>query len=303
MLSICIPIYNFDVSDLVNSLQKQAKLLKILVEVLLIDDCSQQEYQEKNKELNKLPFVKYEQVSKNLGRSKIRNLFVEKAQFPFLLFIDCDMKVVDNRFLERYSSFCIQENKEIVVCGGLAYEQKEPNDEYLLRWKYGHNREVRELAIRQENPNQSFMSSNFLISKSLFLKLQFDETLTQYGHEDTLFGLELNKHNIQIIQIDNPLYHLGIETNEIFVAKTEKGVENLYKLYLRFQDDSDFINHIQLLKVYHKIKILQFPLKLAFSLIQKALYHNLTKGSKNLRCFDIYKLGMLLKAKGKINKR
>ena len=126
--------------------------------------------------------------------------------------------------------------------------------------------------------------------------MKFDESLTQYGHEDTLLGIELSNQGIQIKHIDNPLYHLGIESNEIFLEKTVKGIENLYKLSIRFSSNSSFIQNIQLLKYYHFLKKykLTFLVKIGFLLIKKTLYRNLTKGNKNLRFFDLYKLGKMV---------
>lgn len=298
MLSICIPVYNFKVIELVKSLEKQAQLLSVSVEILVIDDGSSHEFCLQNKVINTLSLVKYIELNQNIGRSKIRNLFIQKSQYPFLLFIDCDMKMVDDQFLQRYVSFCTS-TTQVVVCGGLAYEQQKPSTEYELRWKYGHYREVRNVEERLQNPNHSFMSSNFLVSKNIFQKLKFDESLTEYGHEDTLFGLELTNHNIQIIHIQNPLYHLGIETNEVFLRKTEKGIKNLYKLYLRFCDQPIFIQSIQLLKYYNILKKykLVFLIKLCFYFFSKILYRNLTKGSKSLFLFDLYKLGVLVSLK------
>ncbi len=301
MLSICIPTYNYDIIELVNSLQKQAEsLTKQPIEILVIDDCSNDNFQTKNRGVQDLYLVHYEELSQNIGRSKIRNLFIQKSQYPFLLFIDCDMKMVDDQFLERYISFCTS-STEIIVCGGLAYEVNKPDTTYELRWKYGHYREVRNVKERLKNPNYSFMTSNFLIAKSIFQKLQFNESITEYGHEDTLFGLELANQGIQITHIHNPLYHLGIETNEVFLEKTEQGIKNLNKLYQHFQHQPDFVQQIALLKAYHKLKSfhIHFFFKIAFLLFEKILYRNLTKGSKSLLLFDLYKLGILLKVKSK----
>ena len=75
------------------------------------------------------------------------------------------------------------------------------------------------------------MTNNFLLPASVFHSIRFDERLLQYGHEDTLFGMELRQRNIPIRHLDNPLVHIGLEPAESFLDKTRKGVCNLAFLY------------------------------------------------------------------------
>ena len=65
-----------------------------------------------------------------------------------------------------------------------------------------------------KNPYHSFKSNNFLIRKSIFSKIRFNENITSYGHEDTQLSLEFKKNKIKILQIDNVVYHDGIENNK-----------------------------------------------------------------------------------------
>mgnify|MGYP000465830659 CR=1 FL=1 len=69
-----------------------------------------------------------------------------------------------------------------------------------------------------------------LISKSLFQQLKFNESISEYGHEDTLFGIELQTKNIPINHILNPVVHLGLENEAIFLNKQEKAIQNLVLL-------------------------------------------------------------------------
>ena len=47
-----------------------------------------------------------------------------------------------------------------------------------------------------------------------------------YGHEDTLFAMELKRHGFAVTHIDNPLEHIGIEPVEEFLRKSANGVTN-----------------------------------------------------------------------------
>ncbi|HEY0261442.1 MAG TPA: glycosyltransferase family 2 protein, partial [Chitinophagales bacterium] len=225
MISICIPVYNFDVSRLINELVKQASELNVESEIILIDDCSQK-FKEKNRYFDKLSSrIHFYELSENIGRARIRNLFLDYAKFDYLLFLDCDSLVEKNDFLATYFEVIKQES--LVVCGGRVYPKERPERAKLLRWKYGVFRESQTAEVRKLNPNKSFMTNNFLIHKSVFQQIKFDERIRQYGHEDTLFGLALQKKNITITHIENPIVNGDIETNSEFLRKTKESIVSL----------------------------------------------------------------------------
>jgi len=185
MISVCIPVKDFDITPLLNTLSKQAK--EINAEIIVIDDASAI-LKEKNRETaEKLDNVKYIELEKNIGRSKIRNLFLKYANFDYLLFLDCDSIVSSPKFLKKYAEI-IEKEKPEVVCGGRIYGEKPKAKENQLRWKYSIKYETKPAHIRELTPSESFMTNNFLIRKDILDKIRFNEDLTKYGHEDTLFG-------------------------------------------------------------------------------------------------------------------
>lgn len=84
MLSICIPVYNVDVTKLVFDLHTQIQELNESIEIVLIDDSSELEIKVKNRLLKE--YCKIIELETNVGRSKIRNLFVSQCKHPSLLF-------------------------------------------------------------------------------------------------------------------------------------------------------------------------------------------------------------------------
>ena len=102
MISICIPIYNFNVVDLIITINNQGEKSKKPYEVICIDDGSNKETLKLNAEIDSHKAVKYLILKKNIGRSKIRNLFLENANYENLLFIDCDCSIQSENFLEKY---------------------------------------------------------------------------------------------------------------------------------------------------------------------------------------------------------
>lgn len=293
MISICIPIYNYDVRQLVYTLHKQATELMISFEIVLIDDASEKSFQNKNKELSSLPNLIYKEQDQNLGRVGIRNKLAEKAKYQYLIFMDCDAKVCLNNFVKRYVEVC---SPEVVCVGGNKYTNTPPDGKYYLHWLYGSMREAIDVHTRNKNPNASFKTFNFLIDKNIFEKVRFEDKLTRYGHEDTLFGIELLKNNIKVIHIDNPLIHIGLESSPVFIEKTEESLNNLIKISSWYQDKELLINSIRLLKA--KQNIAKYCLSGCFIIFhrffRKAILRNLLGKHPKLFYFDLYKLSYLI---------
>jgi GT2 family glycosyltransferase len=295
MLSICIPIYNYDVSRLVRELYRQAENSGHPFEILLMDDASKEVFRRENQAID-LKSVRYIQLNENIGRSKIRNLLAKEAQFPCLLFMDCDSAVASPLYIESYTCFF---ESQTVCCGGRMYENKEPADSTWLRWKYGVERECASATERKKNPNAGFQTNNFLIHKCLFEKVKFNEDLAGYGHEDTLFGLELMGHGVTIQHIDNQLIHIGLESASDFIEKTVNGMKNLYKIELLLREKyPEYINHSRLTKsklFLQKYHLSGLVSKL-FNLMQHPMKNHLLKKKPSLLIFDLYRLGLLISA-------
>jgi len=292
MLSICIPVYNYDVSRLVQDLHLQSEKAGYPFEILLMDDASDEIFRKKNQAID-LEAVHYVQLNENIGRAKIRNRLAEKAKFPCLLFMDCDSAVASSLYIENYSHFF---DSQIVCCGGRIYENKAPADSTYLRWKYGVERECASAAERSKNPNAGFQTNNFLIQKKVFEKVKFNESLDGYGHEDTLFGLELLGQGIIIRHIDNPLVHLGLESASDFLEKTANGITNLHKVELLLRDKyPQYLEHSRLMRselFLQRFHLSGFVSKL-FNILHQRMKNNLLSKKPSLTVFDLYRLGLL----------
>lgn len=292
MISICIPIYNFDVTQLVRELHHQAILLGVPFQILLIDDASKDEFRTPNKSLATLQYVDYFQLEKNLGRTGIRNLLAERASYPYLLFMDCDSKIKHGDYLKRYLPFC---NSGIICSGGREYLEKPQDKRLIFHWTVGVKKEVVDAETRAKTPNKSFMSCNFLIDKKIFRTVKFDERLKGYCNEDTLFGIELDRNGIRIQHIDNPLYHIGLEPAEEFLTKIENGLRNLHKIDRILDHDALFINSVTVMRAYSKLKKHKLAPFVAFSflILRNAVKRNLLGKHPNMKLFDYYKMGYL----------
>lgn len=296
MISILIPVYNYSIQKLVHDLHAQALRLPCAFEILIADDCSQTNFVEHNKGITSLSGVSFFELSTNVGRAKIRNYLAQQAQYPYLLYMDCDAEIMNDAFLAKYIDMC---KGAVVVCGGTAYDTVQPQSEFLLRWRYGNQREQTLAELRNLRPNASFSTFNFLISKSILTHIPFNEGIREYGHEDTLLGFDLQKHAYTIFHINNQLIHKGLDENAVFVEKTKRAVEGLYNLLQNPKIDRAFFNDISLARIYNTIckYRLRKLVKLLYAISSKFIESWLHKGTAPMWIFDLYKLGYLCSLK------
>jgi glycosyltransferase involved in cell wall biosynthesis len=289
MLSILIPTYNYNIVKLAKDLHHQALEQLIDFEIIIMEDGSSL-YVDGNCEIKKLSNCQYILLEDNIGRSAIRNKLADYAKFEHLLFMDCDAEVCSLKFIEKYLGFC---NEECVVIGGTAYDPNEHNPNFSLRLKYGRMREARTALERTKN---NFSTFNFLISKSIFNRVRFDEDIRGYGHEDMLFGHQIHQLGYEFIQIDNPLIHRGLDDNSTFIRKTEEGTKNLFLLY-QTGSYPYLTEESKLLRIFSKIKKMGlvglFALK--FDTTKKMFRILLCRKSPSLFLYDFYKILFLCK--------
>ena len=290
MISVLIPIYNYNSTKLVVSIHQQLELLSVKYEILCIDDASTK-YIIENAIIKDLFNTKLFTLKENIGRSKIRNLLVEKAKFNWLLFLDADVYPKDNLFVKNYIN-CIESKNELVFCGGICYNEQKPSNDKLLRWIYGKKREEISADYRSEKPYQFVSGANFLINKTIFNTINFNVNIVEYGYEDVLFVEDLKINKVKISHIDNQVFHLGIESSLVFLNKTKEAISNLLNISSNKILKGD---NLKLLKTYKKLKsnILCWLIGGGFYLFKKVFEANLLSKKPSLFVFDLYKLGYL----------
>lgn len=287
MLSILIPIYNHSVYDLVSKLSALSVNEGIEFEIICIDDASQ-EYFSENEQIVALPGVNYSKLTANIGRSALRNLLASKAQYDYLLFIDTDMKVPNDQYLKNYID---QIGTCDVVYGGLINEENVKSNKYVLRWKYGNKREALAPEIREQDKYFSVKTCNLFIKKDIFDEVKFNENLREYGHEDTLFSVELQRKKFHIKHIKNPLIHLGIERSDIFLNKVELSSKNLAiisKEYLSVEEN-DQLRLIYFYRRLNKMGVMPI-LSMLYRVLENRIVRNLLSENPSMLFLDYFKL-------------
>jgi hypothetical protein len=159
---------------------------------------------------------------------------VRDAQGTFCILLDVDAKV-PNDYLLRYHQYLQYpdhaQNEDLVLVGGRQYSATEPKDrDLVLHWWYGHQRESDALSPPADQDWLGFHSNNFLASRALLLAHPFPESVAGYGHEDTLWGQQFIDSEIRIRRVKNPVVHLGLEPNDVFLRKQQQAIRNLHCL-------------------------------------------------------------------------
>ncbi|MBQ3629029.1 MAG: glycosyltransferase family 2 protein [Bacteroidaceae bacterium] len=284
-LSILIPAYNYDCTQLVRALYEQAINLTIDFEIIVADDASTNAATERqNAEIGKMPHCQYIRLKENHGRAAIRNFLAEKAKYDNLMFMDCDGKVVYLHFLSAYMK-AIEDHD--VVCGGMMHPLDMVLKNNNLRYQYEVRSEKMLKADKlNADPKARFISFCFVIKKKVFDDVKFDESFTDYGYEDVLFGMQIKQKGYKIFFIDNPLQNEDIESNPVFVEKTEEALRTLKKHEALFGDN------VRLLRTVHRLKQTGTSgiVNLFGKMLRGSFRKNLCGKSPSVGLFNWYKL-------------
>jgi len=292
MLSILIPTYNYNAFPLVAELHNQCMDCGISFEILCLDDASRY-YSLENQKINNLSNCQYFINDKNLGRTSTRNKLSDKANYNWLLFLDADVIPVYSNFIKNYISHI--DSKYKAIFGGYRYQNTISELESEFRYKYGKNREEKSALERNLTPYKYIFSGNFLILKKTFIETNFKEEGNYYGM-DIFFSYQLYIKKIKILHIENPIYHLGLETNKIFFEKSLKAVESRKHFLINYPEIekiSPLVKKYKTIKQYHLLP----AAILFFKILEPFLKRSILSKKPNLFCFDIYRLGYLCSLK------
>jgi glycosyltransferase involved in cell wall biosynthesis len=289
MISFLIACYEQDIRALVQSIHLQGKQRPEAFEIIAHDNGPDPSIHEMlQREFQELEGVRFEAGKSSPSRSASRNWLASQAQFPYLVFLDGDSAPPDTRYVDRYFDLLPTDS---VWVGGTAYRQEAPEKGRRLRWVYGRAREERSARSRSSAREYGFSSFNFLIPASLFRSVQFKESIMDYGHEDTLFGVELADQGIHLSHCDNPLLHEGLDEDAVFLEKTRTGIHTLLQLI----QEGTLKKGTRLYERYRRIqKFGLAPLyKLLFGMLRGAWERNLKSARPSLILFDLWRLGVL----------
>lgn len=282
-ISILIPTYNSICVALVSDLQRQAEALGISFEIIVADDGSTDASSVlANRAINHLgPNCRYIERQENAGRAAIRNILAAESQYLWLLFVDSDMVVCREDYLEKYAS----STSDTIVYGGVSIGPLQAGNLRSMYEKAAEHEYT--LERRQQAPYQDFHTANFLVRRDIMLQYPFDLRFRHYGYEDVFFGKQMQTHDIPILHIDNPVSFERFENNKDFVSKTEEGLRTLCLFRKELEGYS------RLLDVFHNTYLIRFLFRIWHKLFASWERENLTGTRPSLLVFKLYKIGYL----------
>lgn len=290
-ISVCIPVYNFDVKNLIIALRTEIQINQIDAEIILIDDASDENFNEIYKEASAYA-DQFIFLEKNVGRSRIRNLFLKHTKGDYLLFLDCDVKINNINFLKNYLQEITQNREVEVIYGNFKIDSSYSK---TLRNRYSIEREI--FSGDKTSDFSVFKTVNFIIQRETFQKFLFDETLIHYGYEDYVFAKKMELNDVKFSALNNPVIHVDDTSNEVFLVKTETAMNSLFQLSQNAENEK-YIKDIKVFSIAKKMKNLGFNklfVVLYERFIRNMILKNLLSENPKIKYLDIYKLALLLK--------
>ena len=291
MLSILLPVYNYNCVALVTELHRQCVECKVDFEIIVADDGSlsapsvsnatSHRLVEANKTITTLPHVRYIIREKNVGRSAIRNFLVTQAKGDRLLFIDGDLSLDNPSFIRNY----LQTDGDVVV-GGIKIGGNPDQWKGNLRYRYECESEaINTIESRQSHPYQH-LATNILVYLSVLGEQPYDEQINHYGYEDVLLGKRFQQQQVAVKHINNPVLFCDFEDNASYLAKTEEALRTLFafrnelKGYSRLLDKADQIERLHLISLF----------SFAYKFLSSPIKNNLLGNKPSVFWFNVYKL-------------
>ena len=288
-LSILIPTFNEECLTQVTELQHHAASIDGLqYEILVSDDASTNvEVVQKNEQINLLDHCQMFRQSTNRGRAANRNFLAMQAHYDWLLFLDCNVNLPHEHFINNY----LQIEAADIVCGGVTIKEDTLLASTNLRYKYEQKIAPKHTAQqRQMHPYQSFRTTNFMARRETIISHPFDETIDRYGYEDVLFGKRLCDAQIEIQHIDNPVILTHFESNEKYVSKIEDAMHTLHDLQNDLSEYSPLLSTANRLK---KMGLLPWA-RSVFRKTSKTMRAKLVCDKPRISWLNPYKLGYFL---------
>lgn len=290
MISVLIPTYNYVCYTLACDLHRQLSVYGGEYEIIVAEDGSDdQETITENDKVTMLPGCVHLVRKENIGRARIINYLVREAKGEWCIIMDSDAEVVSDDYIRKYAG-CMTDGADVFV-GDLVNPDSLPQADATLRYKYEKAAErFRTAEFRNHHPFERFCTFNFMARRDTLLEVPFDERCTEYGYEDTLMGLELKRHGKRVSHIDNPLRHLGFDSNAVFLRKTETALHTLKKI------EGSLLPYTGMGRLVLRIRAVHLTalVKVIYRLARPLLRYNLLGNRPDLTSFSFYKLGYFL---------
>ncbi len=286
-LSILIPVYNDVCVDIVKRLsqlcERRARQYQdFRYEIIVADDASPNtKTVADNRAINAMRNCRFVVKETNSGSAATRNFLAREGRYHWLLFLDCDMQISSDSFIDLY----MDSSEEGVINGGIAIGE---GPQHNLRYRYEKSCEQQHTAHRrQQRPYHCFRSTNFLIEREIILSHPFDERFLKSGYEDVMFGRQMKEAKVPVHHIENPTLMTDFEENGAYMDKIDRSLHTLHRFRHELRGYSGLITaekniHLEIVKSMIRL----------FHRLLGPLERRLLCGKYfNIRLFNMYRLG------------
>ena len=232
-ISIAIPCYRHDCSDLIDTLARCRQ--SSLAEIIVYDDGARDHgllaKLEENAG-NARAAIRIVSAWNNRGPAAARNAAAIHARSEWVVFLDADMAPEGPDFIEAWLDAADRLEEPAVVVGGQSLRFASKARKFgLHRW---HQLEEECLSADRRNqaPAQHVSCSNVLVHKAIMDVCPFDEGFTGWGWEDADWGLRVQRR-FPVHHVDNNATHLGLEDDKTLIARYARGSANFARLAAR----------------------------------------------------------------------
>jgi glycosyltransferase involved in cell wall biosynthesis len=237
-LSICIPLYRYDVTKLIDALA--ACKTSSLAEIVLYDDGSgdHELLAKLESHAGRVPAaVRIVSAAANRGRAAARNAAFKHARSEWLLLLDADMMPDSESFIEGYLDAIETTWEPAVVVGGYSLKAAPKDKRFALhRWQ-AEASECLPATKRSVAPGRYVFSSNVLVHRLVLDACPFDQRFAAWGWEDTDWGLRAQQW-FPVRHIDNTATHMGLDTDKALIAKYAGSGQNFVLMTTRHRDEA-----------------------------------------------------------------
>lgn len=230
-LSVLIPFLRDDPTDLLTRLDQEAPALFGAAEVVLLDDgTGDAELTARLKTaLHALALpARLITLSTNEGRARGRNRLTIAARGRAWLFLDSDMRPDTPRFLQTWIAQ-MAERDPAVAFGGFSLDQAPTEPRFAVHRALSGASECLPASERAKQPEKYVYTSNLLVRRDVFAAEAFDPGFSGWGWEDVEWAMRVSRR-FEVVHIDNPATHMGLDTVEDLARKFDQGAGNFARV-------------------------------------------------------------------------
>jgi Glycosyl transferase family 2 len=168
-------------------------------------------------------------LHQNQGRAIARNRAIASATGEFILFIDADMMPGDDEFLARYTALAHQPGVDVAF-GGFTTHGAVVSRNTRLHQNLAEHSDCKPASERSLRGPIAVASNNLLARRVIFERASFDTSFIGWGWEDTEWAMRVVDLGFNLLHIDNPAIHTGLDTDIAVLRKFKEASSNLKQL-------------------------------------------------------------------------